>query len=239
MRAIAIKRLADRLRGALLATLIVALAAGSLAPGALAGTLDQQQTVSSSVFFTDADSSSAQTFTAGLSGGLDQVDLYLDRQGVPNAPLSVEIRDAPGGPGSAILAGQSVPVSSVPAGDPGFLSIRFAAPAPVAAGTQYAIVAHRLSAPMTATTYDWWGSNANPYAGGAEFFTPGPPSGPWTAFPGHDAAFKTYVVPNVVPAPGPTGQRAAALRKCRKKLKKNHKKTKFKKCRKKAKRLPV
>jgi hypothetical protein len=38
---------------------------------------------------------------------------------------------------------------------------------------------------------------------------------------------------------GPTGQQAAALRKCKKHFKKNHKKKKFKKCKKKARKLPV
>ncbi len=39
--------------------------------------------------------------------------------------------------------------------------------------------------------------------------------------------------------PRPTGQRAAALKKCKKKHKRNHNKKKFKKCKKRAKRLPV
>jgi hypothetical protein len=43
----------------------------------------------------------------------------------------------------------------------------------------------------------------------------------------------------LTPTPGPTGQRTAALKKCKKKHKKSHNKKKFKKCKKKAKRLPV
>ena len=41
------------------------------------------------------------------------------------------------------------------------------------------------------------------------------------------------------PTAAPTGERAAAIKKCKKKYKKNHDKKKFKKCKKKAKKLPV
>jgi hypothetical protein len=41
------------------------------------------------------------------------------------------------------------------------------------------------------------------------------------------------------PKPPATGQRAAALKKCKKRFQKNHDKKKFKRCKKKAKRLPV
>jgi hypothetical protein len=44
---------------------------------------------------------------------------------------------------------------------------------------------------------------------------------------------------NVLPPKPPTGQRAAALKKCKKKNKKSHNKKKFKKCKKKANLLPV
>jgi hypothetical protein len=48
----------------------------------------------------------------------------------------------------------------------------------------------------------------------------------------------TFVVPESGPIP-PTGQRAAALKKCKKKFHKNHNKKRFKKCKKKANLLPV
>jgi hypothetical protein len=211
----------------------------------MAGTLDQQQTDCCTAGSTlDATQSLAQTFTAGLSGGVDRVDLYLGVPfATPTAPLSVEIRDASGGaPGGTVLAGASVPASSVPVG-PGFVSIGFATPAPVAAGTQYAIVAYSSTA---ASPYDWWdATTADPYAGGGPFFTAtSPPSGAWSPNT-NDFVFKTYVVPAMTttttpavtpaaPTGTPTGLRAAALKKC--KHKHGHKR---KKCKKRANLLPI
>jgi hypothetical protein len=226
-----VKCSANRLWRAVPATLIVAFAACVLAPAAaLAGTPDQQQTDSSGGFVSIwMGQSAAQTFTAGLSGRVDQVDLHLGTNGAtPIAPLSVEIRDASGGsPGSSVLASQSVPAfSAIPA----FRSIKFAAPAPVVAGTRYAIVAY--SGADFSFLYQWSQSvTADPYANGAGFRTlSSPPSGAWMPVTG-DFAFKTYVAP----ATTPTGQRAVALKKCKHK----HSKKKRKKCRKRAKLLPV
>ena len=165
--------------------------------------------------------SDAQTFTAGLSGGVDQVDLQLEKILTPTAPLSVEIRDVSGGaPGSMVLASQSVPGSSVP-GSPAFVSINFATPAPVVAGTQYAIVAY--SSTNSTNAYAWsYSATANPYAGGVGLYTlTSPPSGAWNPLSGMaDLAFKTYVVVPTSgptgPTSGPTGQRAPALKKCKK-----------------------
>ncbi|MDX6616502.1 MAG: hypothetical protein QOD60_1593 [Solirubrobacterales bacterium] len=206
-------------------------AACVLAPGAaLAGTLDQQQTDGSGGFVSMyVGQSAAQTFTAGLSGGVDQVDLDLGTSGgTPTAPLNVEIRDVSGGfPGILVLASHSVPAFS---GAPAFMSINFATPAPVVAGTQYAIVAY--SGADFSNVYTWSQSTtADPYAGGAGFRTlSSPPSGAWMPVTG-DLAFKTHVVPPMTP----TGQRAAALKKCKHK----HSKKKRKKCRKRAKMLPL
>ncbi len=60
-----------------------------------------------------------------------------------------------------------------------------------------------------------------------------PPSTPWSTSITQDFAFKTYVAP--VTSASPTGQRAAALKKCKKK----HSHRARKKCKKKAKLLPV
>jgi hypothetical protein len=201
--------------------------------GALAGTLDQQQTgTSSSYASTSSSGSNTQTFTAGLSGGIDQVDLSLAAPATPTAPLTVEIRDVSGGlPGNTVLASQSVSASSVST-TPAFVPISFASPATVASGTQYAIVAYS-STPIS-NSYRWFLSAADdPYAGGAAFYaTSSPPSSAWIPTAGGDFAFKTYVAP---PGTTLTGQRAAALKKCKKK----HSKKARKKCRNKANLLPV
>jgi hypothetical protein len=205
-------------------------AACAFAPGAaLAGTLDQQQTDSTGASYAIASNGSlGQTFMAGLSGRLDQVDLHLQRFGAPTAPVSIEIRDVSGGvPGNTALASGSVPASSVPTMR-GFVPVSFATPAPVVAGTQYAIVAFSPT-PFGPNDYAWSvGGSANPYAGGGGFGTPTlPPAGPWTALSTSDFAFRTYVAP--------TGERSAALKKCKKK----HSAKKRRKCRRKAKRLPL
>jgi hypothetical protein len=118
-------------------------------------------------------------------------------------------------------------------------AVTFNSPAVVTAGTQYAIVAYTSGGSL----YKWAHSvPGNPYGGGLAFTAPGsPPSGFWTS-QSSDFAFKTYVVPTPpsVPAtppsvPANTGQRAAALKKCKKK----HSAKARKRCRKKAKLIPV
>jgi hypothetical protein len=210
------------------AIVAVACAACALAPAtALAGTLDQQQTNTSGGYYGIGSGQSwAQTFTAGLSGDVDRVDLPLQKVGDPTAPLIVEIRNASGGvPGTTVLASESIPAAAVGA-SPVFGAIGFLSPAAVVAGTQYSIVLWSADA---FNSYGWWHSSGETYAGGGRFFGPAsPPSTAWTPG-GGDFAFKTYV------ESPPTGQRTAALKKC-KKLKKKPKRLK---CRKRANRLPV
>ncbi|MDX6616630.1 MAG: hypothetical protein QOD60_1721 [Solirubrobacterales bacterium] len=211
-----------------------------LGPGtALAGTQDQQQAQHDGGMLGTANDlqSLAQTFTAGISGKLDRVDLYLSKSGNPG-PLTVEIRNTlSGAPGTTVLASTSVPASAV-AVAAGSIPITFAAPATVAAGTRYAIVASNTTTGVP-HTYSWLYSLAtDSYTAGAPFTAIAPASTAWTASPGGDFTFTTYVVPSAS-APstsaGPTGQRAAALKKCKKK----HSHKKRKKCKKRAQKLPV
>jgi hypothetical protein len=128
-------------------------------------------------------------------------------------------------------------------GTPAFVPVVFPTPAPVVAGTQYAIVAY--STTSTANHYGWQGTTVSSYAGGAKFHdVVSPPSGSWIASgppPGWDTAFKTYVaLPAAQPPPGPTGQRRRAVKRCKKRAKKKDgSKKKLRKCKKRAKRLPV
>jgi hypothetical protein len=205
-------------------------------PGvAVAGMLDQQQPNGAGVGYdVDSTQSMAQTFTAGLSGALDRVDLKLDKSGSGvTMPLVVEIRNVAGGlPGGTVLASGSLPASAAPAFmSPAFVPIGFAAPASVTAGTQYAIVTY--NADTVPSFWGWPTDDTNPYAPGLALFQAASPPGPtWTSIDGSDLAFKTYVV---TPTPTATGQRAAALKKCKKKKSK----AKRRKCRKKAKKLPL
>jgi hypothetical protein len=222
---------------------VVACAACLVIPGAaVADTLDQQQPAGGSDVRIQSNESLAQTFTAGLTGGLDRLELLLGApDSAPDAPLTVEIRPVSGGsPGTTSLASGSVPTSAVSSTD-AWVPITFATAAPVTAGTQYAIVAY--SPVDSSHDYFWAIAFPDPYPAGATFYqTVSPPGPTWTlAALGGDQAFKTYVdVPSsgATPGPtGPTGRRAAAKRKCKKKFDKGT--TKRRKCLKKARKLPV
>jgi hypothetical protein len=224
-----------------LMTAVAAVAALVPAAGASAGTLDQQQTISSECVTVAPGNSYGQTFTAGLTGQLDQVDLALSSLSL-TAPLTVQIQDgSPTGPGGTVLATASVPTSAGP-GPEAFVPITFSSPASVTAGTQYSIVAFTDNIGWT------WCSGevpvTSPYAGGKLYSGPadtGPGSGPW--FEGDaldDFEFKTYVAsPTTTPPPGGGDPPATTPKK--KKCKKKKGKTsasaaaKKKKCKKKKK----
>jgi hypothetical protein len=226
--------------GKLIGVLVACSAALVLTPGtALADTLDQQQPNGGSDVKVDTpDESLAQTFTAGLTGPLDRVELLLGYpDSAPNAPLTVEIRDTSGGsPGTTVLASGSVAASAVSAGD-AWVPVTFGTATPATAGTKYAIVAY--SATDSSHSYFWAIDFPDPYQAGGSFYSAAPPNSTWTpAALGGDQAFKTYVeVPPVaVPAvPTPTAP-ASPVHKKKCKKKKKHKRAAAaakKKCKKK------
>src|SRR5262245_59698236 len=184
---------------AVLITAVAAVAALIPAASASARTLDQQQTLSNfGGLQVDSNASKAQTFTAGLTGQLDQVDLDLSGMGV-TTPLTVQIRDGSAtAPGDTVLASASVPTSAVTSSE-SLVPITFASPASVTAGTQYSIVALNDSPPISG--WFWYAGitgTASAYEGGKLYGSPnGPPgTGPW--FEGNTMAdfnFKTYVAP--------------------------------------------
>lgn len=179
----------------------------AIAAPATAGTLDQQQTSANDNVGLTSTQSPAQTFTAGISGVLDQVDLLLLKVGsTPPASVTVEIRDtSAGSPSTAVLATASLPISAVGTTE-AFVPVTFAySPALVAAGTQYAIVAY---APGTFGDTVGWSAQGtgNPYSSGALFTSadPLPPGGNWMEQAGSDLAFKTYVGPAPASAAPPS-----------------------------------
>jgi hypothetical protein len=200
--------------------------------------------------------SGAQVFTAGISGALDQVDLSFNKSdNPPNPTITVEIRSASGGtPGgnAAVLATATIPGAGIGAAQ-AFVPVTIAPAVPVCAGTQYAIVAY--NAGSAAGSFGWgqspsvvMGNPFDAYPAGGDFNSPDalPPNTTWNPGPG-DLAFKTYVVPGAPCTPPPslpaspiftpaadTGQRAAALKKCKKKKSKKARR----KCRKRASALP-
>jgi hypothetical protein len=221
-----------------LAAIATACAAVAAVPGvASAGTLDQQQTDDTSGVGVGSTLSIAQTFTAGITGDLDGVDLSLAKNNAPTVPLTVEIRDVfPGFIGTTALASASIPAAGLSA-SLAFVAIPFATPVPVSAGSQYAIVAHSNTA--SPNVYSWGNVASDVYAGGLVLVSGSSPPIAWEPDSDFDQAFKTYVVPAPGATPpaatGPTGLRAAALKKCKKKKSKKARK----KCKKKALLLPV
>jgi hypothetical protein len=184
----------------LVSAVAAALVLGVATP-APAGTLDQQQSAGGASSAIVSTQSLAQSFTAGISGNLDQADLFLTAFGTPSAAMNVEIRNvSAGSPGTSVLASASVPASSVSGSPGGFVSFHFATPAPVTAGSQYALVA--WSAAVFPDDDAWSrGAGTNPYTGGNLFQNgTSPPSGPWSSQPTSDFAFKTYVAPPTPPA---------------------------------------
>jgi hypothetical protein len=173
-----------------------------LVPTAAAGTLDQSQPVintNATVFVSD-EIPEAQTFTNGLSGGLDQVDIAIGRTaGFITAPLVVQIRAVSGGvPSGPALAGASIPAANVPVAffPSAFYSVPFASPAPVTAGVQYAIVVSSLSCGL-GNCYEWApGPVGDPYPAGTGLNSQdfGATWAPLNAFGSTDFPFKTYVL---------------------------------------------
>src|SRR3954453_303056 len=157
--------------------IVRALFAASAAPAALlfgvtatasAGTLDQQQT--SFGEFTNGGINSSQslgqTFTAGITGNLDQADLMLSNFASPPDPVTIEIRNTAGGlPGTSVLASSSIPSSAIPDDpNPAFVSATFGTPASVTAGTLYALVA--WSTNTTGSPGWYFQQGTDPYPGG-------------------------------------------------------------------------
>jgi hypothetical protein len=202
---------------AALSAAIFALAASP----ALAGTLDQSQTSgsdgaagvgSSGVGMVGQTNHSGQTFTAGISGALDQADLYLKRNcGSSTEDLSVQIRTSSGNPAlptNTVLATATVPSASVPSSI-GWVTVHFPTPATVSGGTRYALVAASVGTciisldPLIGTAAYGWGLDShNPYGGGTRLSS-SDAGASWSSQAGADLAFKTFVVPEAPAPPGP------------------------------------
>lgn len=214
-----------RVAAATFALLLLALPMAAQA----AGTLDQESTSFGSAraligtHENGQDVIQAQTFRAGASGSLDQVDLPVRVVGDPGVPLTIEIRALDGGGlpaavlGSAVIAQTSLPacdtaacVDKSPAGD--FTSFSFTAvpltsPATVAAGADYAIVVSAIGAQQdiygdmigrTANRYEWAGTTDQLayLAGDGLSYVGGVGWVPSNA----DKAFRTYVGPSYAAA---------------------------------------
>ena len=97
---------------------------------------------------------SAQTFTAGRSGQLDQVDLMISYRDPAAAPLSVSIQSTtPAGGPSGVELGSGL--YSGPAAENPPAMIPLSSPATVVAGTKYAIVLAESACVSTAIGAAW------------------------------------------------------------------------------------
>jgi hypothetical protein len=142
----------------------------------------------------------AQTFTAGLSGTLDQIDLLLGRLDPLERNLTVQIQTVSSGTptglvlASAELAPADVPVQNFP--DLTFVSVVLP-PSESVAGTTYAIVvSDPTAAPFGGPQYLWGATSGDPYPSGNALLTfDGGTS--WLNQSDLDMGFKTFVRPSV------------------------------------------
>ena len=195
--------------GVAVATVLVPLASPT---GVFAGTLDQSQTNVND----DPDSSNVggsfigvQYFTAGLSGEIDQVDVYARRDPACTfgRGLLVDIlprtSDEPdrflSDSGRSSLASAYAPTGSVPTSF-GWVSVVFSSPAPVSAGGRYSLRLNGMcTSPGVSSPFRWGRASGDPYPGG-DGFTYACPFGCGAFVTGFDHTFKTYVAP---PPPPP------------------------------------
>jgi hypothetical protein len=164
------------------------------------GTPDQSQPNSGGCCpFIHGSQRMAQSFSAGISGNLDQVDLLIGRSGNPG-PLTVDIRMSSGGaPSGSVLASETVAQENVYLDPTGqgvgdWVSVPLSPPAPSTAGVQYAI---ELSAPNANgfDKYVWRAGAGDPYSGGMAVKSQDGGASWSELLPGWDLAFKTYVTP--------------------------------------------
>lgn len=124
----------NRLSGLLVIPVLLASLLLSGSPALAQGTLDQSQTVHDAGIGATAEVRFAQTFTAGITGDLDTIKVYTHD---PIPAATVEIRTvSDGAPSGTVLATTEVDASLSET----WVTVAFAAPATVTAGTPYAIV---------------------------------------------------------------------------------------------------
>lgn len=138
-----------------------------------------------------------QTFTAGVTGALDRVAVYLERdlsEPLPAGKIILEVypTDGAGKPrtNAAVLGSGSVPTAAA-AQPAGYVTIPLSRPASVKKGQIYAIVLRADVDIQYAVAWD--GSTApDRYPGGGNAQRADANS-PWQVYPAQDHFFKTFV----------------------------------------------
>ena len=152
----------------------------------------------------------AETITAGLTGTLTGVDLFLRRElgaGGDLNPIAVMVLDVKGNAPKNLLAQTSIPVSGVPIGD-NLVSVDLAEfDIGVTQGRQFAIALQTVFGRPNEAGFAWFGADdrvESTYPGGAVYFRPTESSGWVRAAPSSfDLSFQTFVAaaPPTVPEP--------------------------------------
>ena len=147
-----------------------------------------------------------QSFTAGLSGSLTSVELYL----VDVAPsgsdpgLTVELKSASSDlPTGSVLATATIPGSDVPS-SPGLVTVTFSSPATLTAGQQYAIL---VTTTEGSSNYKWCGDYPASYSDGSGLDD----QGGWRVL-SQDFSLRTYVDVPAAPSNGSGSQSVAPQR---------------------------
>jgi hypothetical protein len=151
----------------------------------------------------------AQTFQVGITGALNEVDVYVIRQtSITGGNLVLEIRKQDGSGLPSNVAADTllqvlIPSTSVGT-TPAFLNVDVSsANLLVNTGDKLAIVLHASPGTPSGLTYVWEGQNNNPYANGSQYEEV-VGNHTWTneGLPNADLGFKTWVNTSPVPEPG-------------------------------------
>jgi hypothetical protein len=144
----------------------------------------------------------AQTFTAGMTGDLTSVRLYLSSGNAESQTVSIEGVDGSSNPDGNVLASASASIADTGVGNPAWVDFTFGTPASVTSGTQYAIV-------MTTVNVQWYGTAEN-YAGGGAAAS----AGGWIGYGPTlaDFSFATFVDAATTPTPSPTATPTSQIR---------------------------
>lgn len=140
----------------------------------------------------------AQTFQAGITGQLFQIQLNLKKVGAPDNFI-VEIRDIVSGhPGSTILASQEV--SNALVGEShAVITVIFSQPCSMVAGTSYAIVLHiKNDTGDSGNQYFNYGIGEDTYLNGMAGVSSNSGTS-WTMVDWLDMYFATYVTFSPLP----------------------------------------
>ncbi len=133
-------------------------------------------------------------FTAGRSGALDAVDLRVRSVGTPAGPMVLTIRTvADGRPTDTVLGTGTLDPAVVAAAPAGWLQVPLSTPAPVTAGTEYAIVIeHETYLATTSSTWMFGAARGTSHPG-HHVYRYGTEE--WIRTPGWDLLFRTWVAP--------------------------------------------